>query len=59
MHLVREPGGFAVFIGRWSARFAVPWFGGRFGNGSRWFTGWFDWKAEDAGLFPKELDDAS
>jgi hypothetical protein len=36
-----------VRIGPWQARITSPYYGGRFGNGSRWFSGWHRWAEEE------------
>ena len=46
IRVLRERRGFMLFVGRYAARFS--WDGrGRFGNGSRWCSGFHDFTKED------------
>jgi hypothetical protein len=37
----------SLYVGPWGIRFTDPRMGGRFGNGSRWCSGWAKWREVD------------
>lgn len=39
----RRPDVYLV-LGPWAVRLMSPYYGGTFGNGSRWSSGWHRWK---------------
>lgn len=44
LRIKRNHRGFDLIVGRWACRYS--WGPGRFGNGSRWQSGWHDWTKE-------------
>jgi len=46
VRVIREMGGFRVYIVQWDARFSWRR-DGHFVNGSKWFSGWHRWMEDD------------
>lgn len=46
--------GFDLYVGPWACHVNLSGIG-VYGNGSRWFSGWYNWAKEDEWLYGKDL----